>query len=127
MKKVKKEVTIFIIGGLGYGALEILWRGYTHWAMLLAGGICFVMFSHIAKRYSKRSLVFKAILCALGVTAVEAVFGIVFNMVLKENIWDYSHLPFNVMGQICLLYSFLWGLLGVVFVPLADFLNKKLS
>lgn len=27
--------------------------------------------------------------------------------------WDYSHLPFNLNGRICLLYSLMWGVLGV--------------
>ena len=27
--------------------------------------------------------------------------------------WDYSEVPFNLNGRICLLYSFFWGFLGV--------------
>lgn len=27
--------------------------------------------------------------------------------------WDYSSVPFNINGRICLLYSFFWGFLGV--------------
>ncbi len=27
--------------------------------------------------------------------------------------WDYSKVPFNLNGRICLLYSFFWGFLGV--------------
>jgi len=27
--------------------------------------------------------------------------------------WDYSHMPFNLNGRICLLYSIFWGFLGV--------------
>lgn len=30
--------------------------------------------------------------------------------------WDYSHLPFNLNGRICLLYSIFWGFLGVLWV-----------
>ncbi|MDD6800763.1 MAG: putative ABC transporter permease [Firmicutes bacterium] len=30
--------------------------------------------------------------------------------------WDYSHLPFNINGRICLLYSVFWGLLGVLWI-----------
>ena len=126
MKKLKKGAVIFSIGGAGYGIIEVLWRGYTHWSMLVAGGMCFVIFSRIAKHFKRRSLIFKSVLCAISVTAVEGVFGFIFNVLLKENIWDYSHLPLNFKGQICLLYSFLWGLLGLVFVPLADFLNQNL-
>lgn len=30
--------------------------------------------------------------------------------------WDYSHMPFNINGRICLLYSVFWGVLGVLWV-----------
>lgn len=30
--------------------------------------------------------------------------------------WDYSHMPFNVNGRICLLYSIFWGILGVLWI-----------
>ena len=126
MKKIKKDTVFFVLGGAGYGTIEVLWRGYTHWAMLVAGGICFMGFSRIAKKFKNRSIFLKSALCALSVTVVEGIFGIIFNIILKENIWDYSSLPLNVMGQICPLYTFLWGILGFVFIPLADALNKKL-
>lgn len=30
--------------------------------------------------------------------------------------WDYSHMPFNINGRICLLYSVFWGILGVMWI-----------
>lgn len=30
--------------------------------------------------------------------------------------WDYSHMPFNINGRICLLYSVFWGILGVIWI-----------
>lgn len=30
--------------------------------------------------------------------------------------WDYSNMPFNLNGRICLLYSMFWGLLGVLWI-----------
>ncbi len=32
--------------------------------------------------------------------------------------WDYSHMPFNINGRICLLYSIFWGILGVVWIKI---------
>ena len=127
MLKLKKYVVFFIIGGLGYAIIELLWRGRTHWSMMLAGGICFILFSVIAEKLRGQRLLYKAILCALAVTAVEFIFGIVFNIILRMQVWDYSGVPFNFLGQICLLYTVIWGILGLVFVPLADFLNKKMQ
>ena len=30
--------------------------------------------------------------------------------------WDYSNMPFNINGRICLLYSVFWGFLGVLWI-----------
>ena len=30
--------------------------------------------------------------------------------------WDYSHMPFNINGRICLVYSLFWGVLGVLWI-----------
>lgn len=30
--------------------------------------------------------------------------------------WDYSHMPFNLNGRVCLLYSIFWGVLGVMWI-----------
>ncbi len=58
-------------------------------------------------------------ICSLG---QEIVFGSVA--------WDYSHLPLNINGRVCLLYSLFWGVLGILWVklimPLFDKLTDKI-
>ncbi len=127
MKTIKRIAIFFVIGGIGYAAIELLWRGRTHPTMVVAGGVCFVIFSWIAERFEGRSLILKAALCATLVTAVELVFGVVFNMMLGMQVWDYSNVPFNLYGQICPSFSALWGLLGLVFIPLAERLNRVIA
>ena len=34
------QLVLFVMGGTAYLALEIAWRGTTHWTMFLAGGAC---------------------------------------------------------------------------------------
>lgn len=118
---------LFVLGGLGYGMIEVLWRGRTHWSMLVAGGLCFWMFAAIAEKWRHRSLLLKAVLCALGVTVVEFVFGLIFNIWLHKNVWDYSDVPLNVMGQICPLYTALWGVLALGVIPIADRVNRRMA
>lgn len=127
MQKIKRDTAIFLIGGVGYGIIEILWRGHTHPTMILAGGISFLMFSKIAKRYKGKPLIFKATICALGVTALELVFGLVFNVIFKMHVWDYSSKPLNLFGQICPEFTLAWVALALLFVPFADLINKKVE
>jgi len=124
--EIKKSTVFFVAGGIGYGIIELIWRGRTHWTMIIAGGICFVLFSLIAEKCKKRTLIYKSSLCALGVTAIEFIFGVIFNILLKMNVWDYSSVPFNIHGQVCLLYTLLWGVLGAMVLPIADMMNRKL-
>ncbi len=37
-------------------------------------------------------------------------------LLIGSKSWDYSHMPFNLNGRICLLYSIYWGVLGVLWV-----------
>lgn len=127
MKNFKKTAIFFTIGGIGYGIIELLWRGRTHWSMLLAGGICFSCFSFADEKFKNRSLLFKCCFCATIITAVEFVFGLLFNILLDMKIWDYSRQPLNVLGQICPLYTVFWGFLSLLFLPLAKVLNKRIK
>lgn len=124
LKKLKKYALLFTIGAVGYGAIEVIWRGNTHWSMLIAGGICFILFSLVAERFKEKNILLKAAICALGVTAVEFLFGVLFNLVLKMNVWDYSNMPLNILGQICPLFTVLWAGIAIAFLPLAEAINK---
>lgn len=125
-KKQQKSV-LFLIGGLGYGLLEILWRGRTHWSMVLAGGLCFCFFEWLSRGYHKAGLWLKSLYGCAFVTGIEFLFGVLFNMILKRNVWDYSDMPLNIAGQVCLLFSFFWYLLSLLFIPLAGWTAKRLS
>lgn len=37
-------------------------------------------------------------------------------LVFGSRSWDYSHMPFNLNGRICLLYSIFWGFLGIFWI-----------
>ena len=124
---MKTKGILFVIGAAGYGLIEIIWRGYTHISMLFAGGICFNIFSIIAKKRKQMSKIKIFFVGSLAVTAVEFVFGCIFNLMLRKNVWNYSKQPFNILGQICLLYSFFWGILSLFFIPLAGRCEKYIS
>ena len=125
MKYIKKYGLLFILGAVGYAAMETIWRGHTHWSMMIAGGLCFILFSLAAEALRGRSILLKAVTCAVGVTAIEFIFGVVFNIYLGMGVWDYSHVPFNIMGQICPMFSLLWAGIAIAFLPLADAINKS--
>ena len=74
----------------------------------------------------KMSFISQMVLSALIITALEFITGLIVNIWLKMDIWDYSQLPYNFMGQICLLYSIFWFLVSSVAIVLDDFLRYKI-
>ncbi|MDO4742989.1 MAG: hypothetical protein Q4B04_03000 [bacterium] len=126
IRKFLPRLVLFGIGSVGYGLIELLWRGYTHPSMLLAGGICFYTITIISNRLANLNVLYKCAVSSLIITTVELVFGCVFNLLLKCDVWDYSHIPFNLKGQICLLFSLLWGLLSLALFPICKLCRNKL-
>ena len=104
-----KPFGIYCFGGLAYGVLEIIYRGQTHISMFWVGGLCFLVIAAIDSiGLFGGSLVFEAPVCAAFVTAVEFVSGVIINLRLGLGVWDYSGIPLNLMGQICLPFSVIW-------------------
>lgn len=123
MREVKPLV-LFSVGGAIYIMIEMLWRGYSHWSMLIVGGLCFVMIGLINEYYSYDiPLIWQMMIGACIVTAVEFVSGCIINLWLGLNVWDYSDMPFNIWGQVCLPYMVLWFFLSGVAIILDDYLR----
>ncbi len=100
--------SVFLTGAAGYSLIEVAWRGYTHWTMSLTGGMCLLLIYIVNAKYPETSIWAKCFLGAAIITSAEFAVGTVVNVVLKWNVWDYSGIPFNLLGQICLPYMVLW-------------------
>lgn len=50
--------------------------------------------------------------CIVG-SITEYLVSWIGEMILHLKWWDYSKMPFNINGRICLLYSIFWGFLGL--------------
>ena len=106
-------VMIYLFGAAGYVAIELLWRGYSHWTMGVTGGACFFVIYLCECVYEDEKLWKKCLIGSLTITIAELVVGACVNIILEWGIWDYSNLHFNVCGQISLLYFALWFVLCV--------------
>lgn len=120
--EIIKTVIIFAIGFVGYGVIEILFRGYTHWSMLLTGGACLLSFYFLNLQYKNAPLLLKALGGAIIITIYELAVGIIVNLLFKFNVWDYSALPLDFLGQICPLFTFLWFLLCLFLLTISKVL-----
>jgi len=99
-------------GGIVYVALELLWRGRTHWSMLIVGGLGF-LFLYLISAVGCLPLWKKWILGVIVITTLELLAGMLLNLRLGWAVWDYSEEPFNLGGQICALYILFWSILWI--------------
>lgn len=122
------EIILFYIGGALYTLMEVLWRGHTHWTMYVLGGMCFVIIGLLNEyKFSwKGSLFVQSLIGAAVITGLEFITGCIVNRWLGWNVWDYSNLPFNLLGQICLYFSLLWLPLSTVCIVSDDWIRYGL-
>lgn len=92
---------VFLSGGGIYSALEILWRGYTHWTMAVTGGVCLVLLHGLNHLCARWALVFRCLTGSAIITTMELAVGLLVNRAAGLAVWDYSDMPGNLLGQIC--------------------------
>lgn len=118
---------IFFIGCFAGVVVEVLWcvitRGhYESRAGLIYGpfnpvyGLGAWALSAALYRYRNRNPIFSFIGGFIIGSVIEYLCSWVQETVFGSTSWDYSNMPFNLNGRICLLYSLFWGVLGVLWI-----------
>lgn len=124
MRQYIKSMFLGCIGGMLYIGLEILWRGHSHWTMFLLGGTCFVIIGLINELIPWCMPIWKqALIGAAIITGLEFLTGCVVNRWLGWEVWDYSGMPMNLLGQICVPYMLLWIPVAALAIVLDDWLR----
>lgn len=122
--RLLKTLVLWCIGGLLYILCELIFRGHTHWTMFIVGGICFVSIGAINELLPWEMPIWQqAVIGAAIVTSIEFISGCIINIWLEWAVWDYSDMPFNVLGQVCLLFTGIWILISIVAIIFDDYLR----
>lgn len=124
LKTFFKYLFLFLVGGAIYVIIELVCRGRSHWTMAVVGGICFVLCGILNEIFTWKSTIwFQMLICSLIITAVEFISGLILNIHYGLAIWDYSNIPFNILGQICLPFTVLWFFISAPAIVLDDYLR----
>lgn len=132
----KQYVWIFVIGCyVGY-AIETLWclirNGYIESRKSLvlghlsvAYGMGAVLLTLILVHFQNSSGWKIFLISFLSGTVTEYICSLGQEIFFGSVAWDYSGLPLNINGRVCLLYSLFWGVIGLGWVKLIlPLLNK---
>ena len=124
MRQYLKEMFLAVTGGLLYIILELVWRGHSHWTMFALGGLCFALIGLINELIPWCMPLWKqALIGAAIITGLEFLTGCIVNLGLGWHVWDYSGMPLNLLGQICILYILLWIPVSLIAIILDDWLR----
>ncbi|MCQ5128853.1 putative ABC transporter permease [Butyricicoccus faecihominis] len=104
----KQTPGLFALGAAGYAAIEMMWRGYTHWTMALTGGAVLVALTHLREHVREEPPLGRCAAGAALITTAEFIVGLTVNRRYRMQVWDYSEERFNVKGQVCPKYAALW-------------------
>lgn len=124
MRVFLKYLFLFIVGGAVYYSMEMLFRGYSHYSMAILGGICFIACGLLNEILSwDTSLLLQGLIGSGIITVLEFLTGVLVNIILHLNVWDYFNMPLNVLGQICLPFSLLWVIIAIGAIILDDYIR----
>ena len=124
LKTLFKYLFLFLVGGTVYVIIELVCRGRSHWTMAVVGGVCFILCGLLNEIFTWESTIwFQMLICSLIITAEEFISGLILNIHYGLAIWDYSNIPFNILGQICLPFTILWFFISAAAIILDDYLR----
>ena len=127
MKKIIGKLGLFLSCGFIYYMIEILFRGWSHWSMFVLAGFLGVFCVDSVNNvlffdcdYIVQILI-STILCIIG----EGISGIILNVWLQLNVWDYSKMTFGTFffGQCNVLFCFAWMLIISIIIFYCDAYN----
>jgi uncharacterized membrane protein len=114
--------------GVVYYRMEILYRGYSSYWMILVGGLCCFLIGRLNEhpKFYERKMWEQCLTGTLITLFIEFISGMILNVWFGLHIWDYSNMWGNLYGQICIEYAGLWFLLMPLAIFVDDYLRYKL-
>ncbi len=127
LSELFRQLIIFLMGGFIYGAIEILYRGHTHPSMFITGGLCLVWVGGLNSFFSVRlPVIVQMLIGSVIITGAEFLCGLIVNVGFGMHVWDYSNIPFNIMGQVCLLFICIWFAISLPAIFIEDFIRRRM-
>ena len=121
---ILKNTILFLIGFCVYITIEVLYRGFSYPLMGLCAGIAIVILDKINDLISWNvDVLWQCLFGALLITLMELIIGKMFLAGYLPVMWDYSSVPLNYQGIVCVPFSVVWMALSFVAIIVADAIN----
>lgn len=73
------------------------------------GAIAIISCTRPIKQYK----ILTFVMGGLAATVVEYVLHFIYQEILGVSIWNYSNLPYNINGRVCLMFTVFWSILSM--------------
>lgn len=127
MSRLKEHTIIFLLGGVIYSAVEVIFRGYTHWSMTLTAGLSLLIMYRHFDSHPEEGILTRCLFGMVTITTLEFIAGCIFNIALNYDVWDYSDMYLNFMGQICPTFCAAWFLISLPAAIICEYVRSRFS
>lgn len=127
MKNLIRFLVIATLTGISYMGIEILYRGRTHWTMMIVAGLTVYAIGLLDEdKRIKLKIYQQSLIGMLIATIFEFISGIILNIILGLNIWSYEGRWGNILGQVCPLFMLFWLLIIPIGLFMDNYIRYKL-
>ena len=126
MKYILGKLGLFISVGFTYYMLECFFRGYSHWSMFLLAGLLSFVIDGVNNILSfECDYLIQVLIVTTLCTIAEGCCGLIVNVWLQLNVWNYSKLWGTFFfGQCNTFFVIVWlVLIALIGIPLCDAYN----
>jgi len=137
MKEISILFILFLIYSFLGWSLEVVYAMYIQRTFVnrgfLFGPICPIYgFGALiligSLRNIKGNRILKFIIAIIAFSVFEYIASYILEVLFNQRWWDYSNDILNLQGRISILYSLVWGILGILFTEkLHPFVRKKVE
>lgn len=137
LSNVQKIIVYFFIYAFLGWSLEVIYAMYVQRTFVnrgfLFGPICPIYgFGALiligSLRNVKGNKILKFIIAVIAFSVFEYIVSYILEVLFNQRWWDYSNDILNLNGRISILYSLVWGILGIIFTEkLHPFVRKKVE
>lgn len=126
LKRILECLLVFISVGSLYFCIEVIYKqSLSHWTMFCLSGFMGLIAMLLNDKFTyELDFSLQVLICTIVCTGLEYLIGIIWNA--DYSIWCYLNLPFNLHGQICLLFSCIWAVLFTILIPILDYIEWKI-
>ena len=128
------SLLLWTFGGTLYFFCEVIFKTLAHhpenisWTMLLLALILCIPLERFGCELPwGMPLIQQAFICSIMITLMDFFVGVLLHIILQMHVWDYSHIPGNILGQICPLFSFLWFIFAFFAIIIFDWIRYYVS